>query len=52
MHPADQLAVGCFPNFQGGKWSLVPACLHLSLVASACAVGLWQWHENMAQNAF
>ena len=49
MHPADHLAVTGLPHRQGGGWSLVPACLHLSLVSAAPGVGHGQWDENVAK---
>ena len=50
MHPADHLAISGLPRHCGGGWSLVPACLHLSLVSAAPGVGHRQWDENVAKN--
>jgi len=51
MHPANHLAVAGLPRHQGGGWSLIPACLRLSLVTSAPGVGHGHQTENMTKSA-
>jgi hypothetical protein len=51
MHPASHLAVAGLPRHQGGGWSLIPACLRLSLVTSAPGVGHGHQTENMTKSA-
>ena len=48
MPPGNYLAVDGLPTLLDGGCSLVPACLHLSLVASAHVVGPQHWDENLA----
>ena len=51
MHPGSHLAVAGLPRHQGGGWSLIPACLRLSLVTSAPGVGHGHQTENMTKSA-
>ena len=50
-HPASHLAAAGLPRHQGGGWSLIPACLRLSLVTSAPGVGHGHQTENMTKSA-